>query len=188
MATAYEMLGMSPMGWNGIPAMDPRKDEIAFECGKLVMELVRKGDHTALARHARRASRTPSAGVMATGGSTNAVLHLRATAKDFGVKLSIDDFDRISKKTPVLADLKPWGNFTAPEMYEAGGMAAGGQAPARSRAAARRARRLCPGRPSATSEERRRAGGPEGDQAAHRGDQADGGIAILRGNLAPEAA
>ena len=64
---------------------------------------------------------------MATGGSTNAVLHLIATARDFGVRLSIDDFDRISKKTPVLADLKPWGNFTAPEMYEAGGMAVVGQ-------------------------------------------------------------
>src|SRR5574341_1102105 len=61
----------------------------------------------------------------ATGGSTNAVLHLPATAREFGIKLSIDDFDRLSRKTPVLADLKPWGNYTAPEMYEAGGMAVG---------------------------------------------------------------
>ena len=64
---------------------------------------------------------------MATGGSTNAVLHLLATARDFGVKLAIDDFDRISRKTPVLADLKPWGNYTAPEMYDAGGMAVVGK-------------------------------------------------------------
>src|SRR5437016_12506782 len=62
------------------------------------------------------------AGVMATGGSTNAVLHLLAVAKEAGVKLSIDEFDRISRRTPLLADMKPWGNYTAPEMYEAGGM------------------------------------------------------------------
>jgi dihydroxy-acid dehydratase len=121
MATAYEMLGMSPMGWNGVPAIDPRKDEVAFECGKLVMELVRKGVKPR-SLITRKSFENAIAGVMATGGSTNAVLHLLATAKDFGVKLSIDDFDRISKKTPVLADLKPWGNFTAPEMYDAGGM------------------------------------------------------------------
>src|ERR671936_2471755 len=63
------------------------------------------------------------AGVMATGGSTNAVLHLLAVAREAGVKLSIDEFDRISRRTPLLADMKPWGRFTAPEMYEAGGMA-----------------------------------------------------------------
>src|SRR5207248_1951146 len=63
------------------------------------------------------------AGVMATGGSTNAVLHLLAVAKEAGVKLTMDEFDRISRKTPLLADMKPWGSYTAPEMYEAGGMA-----------------------------------------------------------------
>jgi len=63
------------------------------------------------------------AGVMATGGSTNAVLHLLAVAKEAGVKLTIDEFDKISRKTPLLADMKPWGSFTAPEMYEAGAWA-----------------------------------------------------------------
>ena len=121
MATAYEMLGISPMGWNDIPAVDPRKDEIAFECGRLAMELVKKGV-TPRSLVTRKSFENAIAGVMATGGSTNAVLHLIATAKDFGVRLGIDDFDRISRKTPVLADLKPWGNYTAPEMYEAGGM------------------------------------------------------------------
>src|SRR5258705_5839600 len=121
MATAYEMLGMSPMGWNGIPAIDSRKEEVAFESGKLVMELVRKGI-TPRSLVTRRSFENAITGVLATGGSTNAVLHLPATAKDFGIKLSIGDFDRISRKTPVLADLKPWGTYTAPEMYEAGGM------------------------------------------------------------------
>jgi dihydroxy-acid dehydratase len=71
----------------------------------------------------RKALQNAIAGVMATGGSTNAVLHLLAVARVAGVKLSLDDFDRISRKTPVLADLKPWGRFTAPEMHRAGGMA-----------------------------------------------------------------
>jgi len=126
MATAYEMLGMSPMGWNGIPAIDSRKEEVAFESGKLVMELVRKGI-TPRSLVTRRSFENAITGVLATGGSTNAVLHLPATAKDFGIKLSIDDFDRLSKKTPVVADLKPWGTYTAPEMQEAGGMAVVGK-------------------------------------------------------------
>ena len=126
MATAYEMLGISPMGWSGVPAIDPRKEDVAYECGKLVMELVRKGI-TPRSVVTRKSFENAIAGVMATGGSTNAVLHLPATARDFGIKLSIDDFDRISRKTPVLADLKPWGNYTAPEMYAAGGMAVVGK-------------------------------------------------------------
>jgi len=126
MATAYEMLGMSPMGWNGIPAPDPRKEEVAFESGKRVMELVRKGI-TPRSLITRKSFENAIAGVLATGGSTNAVLHLPATAKEFGLKLSIDDFDRISRKTPVLADLKPWGTYTAPEMHAAGGMAVVGK-------------------------------------------------------------
>ncbi|MBI2162161.1 MAG: dihydroxy-acid dehydratase [Candidatus Rokubacteria bacterium] len=122
MATAFEMLGVSPMGFNGVPAVDPKKEEIAFETGKLVMDVLRKG---VLPRQiiTRQALYNAIAGVMATGGSTNAVLHLLAVAKEAGVRLTIDEFDRISRKTPLLADLKPWGNYTAPEMYEAGGMA-----------------------------------------------------------------
>src|SRR3989337_4114510 len=115
------MLGMSPMGWNGIPAIDPRKEEVAFECGKRVMALVNEGI-TPRSLVTRRSFENAIAGVLATGGSTNAVLHLPATAREFGIKLSIDDFDRLSQKTPVLADLKPWGNYTSPEMYDAGGM------------------------------------------------------------------
>jgi dihydroxy-acid dehydratase len=121
MSTAFEMLGISPMGWSGVPAMDARKEEVAFETGKLVMDLLRRGI-TPKQIITRKALQNAIAGVMATGGSTNAVLHLLAVAKTAGVKLSIDDFDRISRKTPVLADLKPWGRFTAPEMYSAGGM------------------------------------------------------------------
>jgi dihydroxy-acid dehydratase len=121
MATAYEMLGISPMGWNDVPATNPAKVDVAFEAGKRVMELVRKGI-TPRSLVTRRSLENAITGVMATGGSTNAVLHLLATAHDYGLELAIDDFDRISRKTPVLADLRPWGTYTAPEMYDAGGM------------------------------------------------------------------
>jgi dihydroxy-acid dehydratase len=122
MSTAFEMLGISPMGFNGVPAADAHKEEVAFQTGRLVMDLLREG---LLPRHiiTRRALQNAIAGVMATGGSTNAVLHLLAVAREAGVRLDIDEFDRISRRTPLLADMKPWGNYTAPEMYEAGGMA-----------------------------------------------------------------
>ena len=122
MATAFEMLGISPAGFNDVPATDPRKAEVAFETGRLVMDLLRKGV-TPRSIITRKSLHNAIAGVMATGGSTNAVLHLLAVAREAGVKLSIDEFDRISRKTPLLADMKPWGNYTAPEMYQAGGMA-----------------------------------------------------------------
>jgi dihydroxy-acid dehydratase len=121
MATAFEMLGVSPMGFNGVPAVDPRKEEVAVETGRLAMELLRKGLQPRQII-TRKALQNAIAGVMATGGSTNAVLHLLGVAREAGVKLVIDEFDRISRKTPLLADMKPWGRFTAPEMHEAGGM------------------------------------------------------------------
>jgi dihydroxy-acid dehydratase len=121
MATAFEMLGVSPLGYNGVPAVDAHKEEVAFQTGRLVMDLLRKGVRPRDII-TRKALENAIAGVMATGGSTNAVLHLLAVAKEAGVKLAIDDFDRISRKTPLLADLRPWGTYTAPEMHEAGGM------------------------------------------------------------------
>jgi dihydroxy-acid dehydratase len=184
MATAYEMLGISPMGWSDVPATDPRKEEVAFESGKLVMDLVRKG-LTPRKIVTRKSLENSIAGVMATGGSTNAVLHLLATARDFGLKLSIEDFDRISRKTPVLADLKPWGTYTAPEMYEAGGMAVVGKR-------LLEARLLHAGEKTVTGrtigEEVKAASEPAGQQVIKPLAGAlkpEGGIAILRGNLAP---
>ena len=126
MATACEMLGISPMGFNGIPAVEAPKEDVALECGRLVMDLLHRGV-TPRSLVTRRSFENAIAGVMATGGSTNAVLHLLAIAHEFGVELAIDDFDRISRRTPVLADLRPWGRYTAPEMHEAGGMAVVGK-------------------------------------------------------------
>jgi dihydroxy-acid dehydratase len=184
MATAYEMLGMSPMGWNDIPAIDPRKEEVAFESGKLVMELVRQG-LTPRKIVTRKSFENSIAGVMATGGSTNAVLHLMATARDFGVKLAIEDFDRISRKTPVVADLKPWGNYTAPEMYDAGGMAVVGKRLLEARLL-HGSEKTVTGR--TIGEEVKAASEPAGQQVIKplaKALKSEGGIAILRGNLAP---
>jgi dihydroxy-acid dehydratase len=185
MATAYEMLGMSPMGWNGIPAIDPRKEEVAFECGKLVMELLRKGI-TPRSLITRKSFENAIGGVMATGGSTNAVLHLLATARDFGVKLAIDDFDRISRRTPVLADLKPWGTYTAPEMYEAGGMPVVGKRLLEA-GLLHASEKTVTGR--TIGEEVKAAAEPAGQQVIKplaKALKSEGGIAILRGNLAPD--
>ena len=121
MATAFEMMGISPMGWNGVPAVDPHKEEVAFETGRLVMELLRQGVRPRQLL-TRKAFLNGIAGAMATGGSTNVVLHLLAVAREAGVRLTLEDFDRVSRRTPLLADLKPAGRFTAPEMHEAGGM------------------------------------------------------------------
>lgn len=121
MATAYEMLGIAPMGANDVPALHPSKADVAFECGKLMMDLVNKGV-TPRSLVTRKSFENAITGVMATAGSTNAVLHLLATAHDFGVELSLGDFDQISRKTPVITNMRPWGTYTAPEMFEAGGM------------------------------------------------------------------
>jgi dihydroxy-acid dehydratase len=121
MSTVMEFLGISPMGSNGIPATDAAKDEAAFNAGKLVVELLRRDVRPSqiITRHSIE---NAIASVAATGGSTNAVLHLLAIAREAGVELSIDDFDRISARTPLIADLKPGGRFVANDLYKAGGI------------------------------------------------------------------
>src|ERR1044071_6160644 len=121
MSTVMEFLGISPMGSNGIPATAAEKDEAAFSAGKLVMELL-KADLRPSRIITRQAIENAIASVAATGGSTNAVLHLLAIAREAGVDLTIDDFDRISEQTPLIADLKPGGRFVANDLYKAGGI------------------------------------------------------------------
>jgi dihydroxy-acid dehydratase len=121
MSTVMEFLGISPLGSNGIPATADEKDEAAFNAGKLVMELLRN-DLRPSKIITRSAIENAIAGVAATGGSTNAVLHLLAIAREAGVELKIDDFDRISSRTPLIADLKPGGRFVANDLYRAGGI------------------------------------------------------------------
>src|ERR671919_146283 len=121
MSTVMEFLGISPMGSNGIPATAAEKDQAAFDAGKLVVELLRN-DVRPSQILTRKSIENAIASVAATGGSTNAVLHLLAIAREAGVELNIDDFDRISARTPLIADLKPAGRFVANDLYKAGGI------------------------------------------------------------------
>jgi dihydroxy-acid dehydratase len=121
MAGAITFLGISPMGLSEIPATDPRKGKAAYDCGRLVMRLL-KDDIRPSQIITAASLRNAITSVAATGGSTNAVLHLLAIARDAGVPLTIDEFDKISSRTPIFADLKPGGRFNAPDMFRAGGM------------------------------------------------------------------
>jgi dihydroxy-acid dehydratase len=122
MAGALTALGLSPMGANDVPAVDPGKDGVAEECGKLVMRALERG-----CRPRDLITPTSLANAIAicaaTGGSTNAVLHLLAIAREAEVPLALEEFDAIAARTPILADLKPGGGATAVDMHEAGGLA-----------------------------------------------------------------
>ena len=122
MSTALDFLGISPAGLNGVPALVPEKREAAEQAGELVMQLVRD-DVRPSQVITREALENAIASVAATAGSTNGVLHLLAIAHEVGVELTIDDFDRVSHRTPVVASLKPGGDYVATDMYEAGGVA-----------------------------------------------------------------
>ena len=121
MAMAFEVLGISPMGPSMVPAQYPSKAEVAYEAGKLVVDVLRRG---VLPRDiiTRESLENAIAAVTSSGGSTNGVLHLLAVAREAGVELSIDDFDAISEKTPLLCDLKPGGKYVAVDLHEAGGV------------------------------------------------------------------
>jgi dihydroxy-acid dehydratase len=185
MATAFEVLGISPMGSGVVPAEDGKKGQVAEDCGRLVVDLVRQ-DLRPSTLITRQSIENAIAGVAATGGSTNAVLHLLALANEAGVELTIDDFDEISTRTPLLADLKPGGRFVALDLYRAGGM----------RLVAQRlveAGLIHPDAPTVTGktigEEAATAEEADGQQVVRPLDkpiQETGGLAILRGNLAPE--
>jgi dihydroxy-acid dehydratase len=185
MATAFELMGISPMGSAMVPAMNGQKDEVCFEAGKLVMDVLARGQ-TPSEVITRGSLENAIAAIAATGGSTNGVLHLLAVAREAGVELEIDDFDRISSKTPLLADLKPGGRFVATDLYEAGGVGL----------VAKRlldAGILNADEPTVTG----RTIGEEASAASEAPDQQvvrplddplkdTGGLVILRGNLAPE--
>jgi len=185
MATVFEAIGISPMGSGSVPATDSEKLEVARQCGRLVVDLVRRGV-TARQVLTKSALENGIALAVATGGSTNVVLHLLAVAREAGVSLTIDDFERISARTPVLADMKPWGHYMATDMHAAGGVPL----------VARRlleAGLLQGGTPTVTgrtlaeevSDARETPGQkvvrPMSDPLKSRG-----GLMILRGNLAPD--
>lgn len=184
MSMAAAFMGISPMGANDIPAEDPRKLEAARMCGRLVMELLAK-DLRARDVLTRRALENAVASVAATGGSTNAVLHILAIARELGVEFELDDFDRISSATPILVSLKPGGLYTAPDLDRAGGQAL----------VARRLMEadLIGDSPTVSGntlfEEASRAVETTGQKVVCSVDapvKKVGGLAVLRGSLAPE--
>ncbi len=185
MSTAFEMLGISPMGANSVPAMNKEKDKVAFETGRLVMTLLKK-DLRPKQIITRKSLENAISAVAATGGSTNAVLHLLAIANEADIPLSIDDFDKISSKTPLLADLKPGGRFVANDMYRAGGIPL----------VAKRlmdAGLLHAGEMTVTGRtigaEAKKAKETKGQEVVRplsNPIKSTGGLVILRGNLAPE--
>jgi dihydroxy-acid dehydratase len=185
MSTVMEMIGLSPMGFNSVPAMDAQKDQVAFDCGKVVLNLLHKGIRPREIL-TRNAFDNAIAAVAATGGSTNAVLHLLAIAREAEVDLQIDDFQTVSERTPLLADLKPSGRFVAADMHRAGGV----------RLLARRLLRgnhLHPAAKTVTglsleaeSENAVETPGQEVIMPLERPLKKTGGLVILKGNLAPE--
>jgi dihydroxy-acid dehydratase len=120
MSIILEFMGLSPAGLNAIPAEDPGKDAAAYRCGEIVMDLVR-ADIRPKHLVTKRALENGVASVAATGGSTNGVLHMLAIAHEFGIDLDIDEFGAVADRTPVVADMQPGGRYTATDMFEAGG-------------------------------------------------------------------
>ena len=185
MAMALEFLGLSPIGSASPPANDARKDEVCIAAGELIMDLLYRG-LTPADILTRKAFENAIAAVAATGGSTNAVLHLLAIAREANVSLSIDDFDRISGCTPTIADLKPGGRYTAYDLDHAGGtrllgrrlveesLVDGGQ--------------LTPTGRTIAEEVEGAEETPEQDVIVPVKDPLSdaGGLVILKGNLAPE--
>jgi dihydroxy-acid dehydratase len=187
MATAIEFLGIAPMGSGSVPATDPAKAEVGRQAGRLVMDLVRR-NLTPSQILTRQSIENAISAVVTTGGSTNAVLHLLAIARESGLPLDIDDFDRISRQVPLLADLKPAGRFMATDMHRAGGI----------RLVARRlldAGLLHSDQMTVTGrtigDEAREAVETPGQEVVRPLDRPikpTGGLAILKGNLAPAGA
>src|SRR5450432_2371523 len=185
MSTVMEFIGLSPMGFNGIPAMDPRKDEVAFRCGGVVMNLLKRGIRPSdILPHA--AFENAIAGVAMTGGSTNAVLHLLAISREMGLPLQIDDFQRVSERTPLLCDLKPSGKYVAADMHRAGGIRLLANRLLRGKKLHENAMTVSGktiGEEAATAVET-----PDQEVIAplDKPLKATGGLVILKGNLAPE--
>jgi dihydroxy-acid dehydratase len=185
MALVCEFLGLAPMGISSIPATNAGKALAGEVAGKLALDLLRS-DLKPSQILTKASIENAIAGVAATGGSTNAVLHLLAIAREAGVHLSIDDFDPITSRTPILADLKPAGKYVATELYEAGGTAL----VAKRMLEAGFLKRDCitvTGRTIA--EEAADAKEAPGQQVVHTKDnpvKPTGGLLILKGNLAPE--
>jgi dihydroxy-acid dehydratase len=185
MAMAFEVLGISPAGSSMVPAEDGRKLAVAVECGELVMDVLRRGLRPSEVMSKPALENAIAAGAT-SGGSTNIVLHLLAVARELGVPLSIDEFDRISEATPLMCDLQPGGQYVATDLYEAGGVPL----------VIRRLQEAGLLRPDAITvtgrtisehaEEAKETPGQKVVRPVSDPIKQTGGFAILRGNVAPD--
>jgi dihydroxy-acid dehydratase len=185
MATVFEVVGISPLGSGSVPALDPAKADVAHECGRLAVRLVEQ-DLLPSRILTKTALENGIAAVAATGGSTNAVLHLLAVAHDAGVELSIDAFDAISARTPLLADLKPGGRFVAADMHRAGGVGVVVQRLLEAGLLDGTAPTVTGQTLAEAAAAVRETAGQQVVRPLDRPLKASGGLVILKGNLAPD--
>jgi len=185
MATVMEMIGLAPMNTAAVPQVDKRKEAVAARCGRIAVEAVLQ-DRRPRSIATRAAFENAIASVAATGGSTNAVLHLLAMAHEAGIELKMGDFQRISDRTPLLVDLKPAGRFVAVDVDKAGGMpviakrlADGGYVDVSAMTITGRTFGV-------EASEANETPGQEVIRPLSNPIKAHGGLAILQGNLSPE--
>ncbi len=187
MSMVMEFIGLSPLGSNSVPAVDAQKDQVAEAAGRTVMELLRRNVRPRDIL-TRQAFENAIASVAATAGSTNSVLHLLALAREAEIPLDLADFDAISARTPILADLKPAGRYMSVDLHKAGGI----QLVARRMAEAGLLHEDAMTVTGHTiGEEARKAVETPGQDVVYTASnplKASGGLVILTGNLAPEGA
>jgi len=185
MATVMEIIGLSPMGTASVPQVDPRKRNVAERCGELVLNLV-KSNLRPRDIVTRKSIDNAIASVATTGGSTNAVLHLLAMAREAGIALNIDDFQTISERTPLLVDLKPAGKFVAVDVDKAGGIAVIAQRLAQGGYVDGSAMTVTGRTFAQEAADAKETPGQEVIHALNNPIKKSGGLVILRGSLAPE--
>ena len=185
MAMAFEALGISPAGSSMVPAEDGRKLQVAEQCGALVMDVLRRGERPSDVI-TKQSLQNAIAAVATSGGSTNGVLHLLAVAREMGVPLTIDEFDGISARTPLLCDLQPGGRYVATDLYEAGGVPLVLKRMSEAGVLNEDAQTVTGKTIGEHAEEARETEGQQVVRPLSDPLKPRGGFAILRGNLAPD--
>ncbi len=185
MATAVEVLGMSPMGMAGVPAMDAEKDEVSVRAGQMMLELIQR-DIRPRQIITRNSLENGIRTVAASGGSTNAVLHFLAFAREADIPFTIDDIENISRETPLIADLKPGGRFTAPDMQHAGGIPLLAQRLLEGNMLHGDAMTVTGRTIAEEASHAKETPGQEVIRPLSNPVKATGGLVIMKGNLAPE--
>jgi len=185
MATVMELIGLSPMGTAAVPQVDKRKEAVAYRCGQIILDAVRS-ERRAREICTRHAFENAIAGVAATGGSTNAVLHLLAMAREAELSLTIDDFNAVCARTPILVDLKPGGRFMAVDVDKAGGIGVIAQRLVEGKFVDGAALTVTGRTFAQEAADARETPGQQVVRPLNQALKPRGGMAVLRGSLAPD--